>query len=78
MRPILDLHGSHIHEAWKKVARFIDSCYYDNYTSCEIICGQGAIKQEIEEWLHLNTKVREYKLTRTQGSYIVNFKKRKT
>ena len=45
----------------------------------EIICGQGAIKQEIESWLHLNTHVREYRLnTRTNGSYNIKLKKRKT
>ena len=78
-RPTLDLHGAHVHEAWKKVAKFIETCYYTNYKSCEIICGQGAIKQEIESWLHLNTHVREYRLnTRTQGSYNIKLKKRKT
>lgn len=78
MRPSLDLHRYHIHEAWKKVDKFITECYYDNYKSCEIICGQGAIKQEIETWLHLNRYVRDYKLnTRTQGSYNVNLIKRK-
>ena len=48
MRPKLDLHGNHVHEAWKKVAKFIESCYYTNYTHCEIVCGQGRIKAEIE------------------------------
>lgn len=73
----LDLHGDHIHAAWKKVAQFIDVCYYSNIKSCEIICGQGLIKQEIEEWLYLNTKVRNYHISRTNGSYIVKLKKRK-
>ena len=76
MRPKLDLHGNHVHEAWKKVAKFIESCYYTNYTNCEIICGQGLIRNEIETWLHLNTYVREYRLnTRTQGSYNILLKK---
>lgn len=79
MGPKLDLHGNHVHEAWKKVAKFIESCYYTNYKHCEIVCGQGAIKQEIESWLHLNTHVREYRLNvRTQGSYNIKLKKRKT
>lgn len=73
----LDLHGTHIHEAWKKVAKFINECYYNNYTHCRIICGQGAIKTEIEHWLVLNDKVREFWLERTQGSYKVKFIKRK-
>lgn len=78
MRPRLDLHGYHIHAAWKQVDRFLAECYYDNNKSCEIICGQGAIKQEIETWLYLNRYVREYKLnTRTQGSYNIKLKKRK-
>lgn len=78
MKQTLDLHGLHIHSAWKSVDRFLKECYYDNYKSCEIICGQGAIKQEIETWLHLNTYVRDYKLNpRTQGSYNVKLKKRK-
>jgi len=73
----LDLHGLTIHNAWKTVDSFLQRCYYDNYKSCEIICGQGAIKQEIETWLHLNTFVRDYKLnTRTQGSYNIKLKKR--
>jgi len=78
MQRRLDLHGFHIHEAWKKVDRFISKCYYDNYKSCEIICGQGLIKNEIETWLHLNSYVREYKLSRTQGSYNIKLKKRNT
>jgi DNA-nicking Smr family endonuclease len=79
MKASLDLHGFHIHEAWKKVDRFISECYYDNYKSCEIICGQGRIRNEIETWLHLNTFVREYRFnTRTQGSYNIKLKKRNT
>lgn len=79
MKRSLDLHGKHIHEAWKTVDRFLSICYYDNIKSCEIICGQGAIKLEIETWLHLNRYVREYKLnTRTQGSYNIKLKKRKS
>lgn len=74
----LDLHGKHIHEAWKTVDRFLEECYYDNYKSCEIICGQGAILIEIETWLHLNRYVREYRLNaRTKGSYNVKLMKRK-
>jgi DNA-nicking Smr family endonuclease len=75
--PTLDLHGFHIHEAWKKIANFINECYYGNYTHCRVICGQGAIKDEIEEWLRLNTKVREFTLERTLGSYKVILIKRK-
>jgi len=79
MRNTLDLHGKHKHEAWKSVDRFLNECYYNNYKSCVIICGQGAIKQEIETWLHLHTKVRDFKLnTRTQGSYNIKLNKRKT
>ena len=77
MKRKLDLHGKHIHEAWKKVDRFVKECYYDNYKSCEIICGQGAIRNEIETWLYLNSYVREYRFnTRTQGSYNIKLKKR--
>jgi len=77
-RPSLDLHGNHVHESWKKVAKFLESCYYTNYTNCEIICGQGAIKQEIEQWLSLNSHVQEYRLnTRTQGSYNIKLRKRR-
>ena len=79
MKRKLDLHGLHIHSAWKSVDRFLQECYYDNYKSCEIICGQGAIKEEIETWLHLNRFVREYKLNiRTQGSYNIKLMKRNT
>ena len=79
MKNVLDLHGKHKHEAWKSVDRFINECYYNNNKSCVIICGQGAIKQEIETWLYLHSKVRDYRLnTRTQGSYNVKLNKRKT
>jgi len=72
----LDLHRMHVHEAWKNVDKFIEQCYYSNNKRCEIICGQGLIKNEIETWLHLNTYVREYRLnTRTQGSYNITLKK---
>ena len=72
----LDLHGKHIHEAWKCVDRFINDCYYSNIKRCEIICGQGAIRTEIETWLHLNKHVKEYN-NRTQGSYNIILTKRK-
>lgn len=72
----LDLHKMHVHEAWKNVDNFIERCYYSNNKRCEIICGQGLIKNEIETWLHLNIYVREYRLnTRTQGSYNIQLKK---
>ena len=79
MKASLDLHGKHIHEAWKSVDRFISECYYSNIKRCEIICGQGLIRNEIETWLNLNIHVREYRFNvRTQGSYNVILKKRKT
>jgi len=79
MKTSLDLHGKHIHEAWKSVDRFISECYYSNIKRCEVICGQGLIRNEIETWLHLNKHVREYRFNiRTQGSYNVILKKRKT
>jgi len=79
MKTSLDLHGKHIHEAWKSVDRFISECYYSNIKRCEIICGQGLIRNEIETWLNLNIHVREYRFNvRTQGSYNVILKKRKT
>ena len=78
MRPSLDLHGKHVHEAWKTVDRFIERCYYDNYKSCEVICGQGRIRDEIETWFDLNRFVLNYRFnTRTQGSYNVQLIKRK-
>jgi len=36
MKTSLDLHGKHIHEAWKSVDRFIGECYYSNIKRCEI------------------------------------------
>ena len=79
MGPKLDLHKKHVHEAWKAVDRFLQDCYYDNIKRCEIICGQGLIRNEIENWFHLNTYVKEYRFnTRTQGRYTVYLKKRKT
>ena len=78
MTPSLDLHGKHVHEAWKTVDRFLKDCYYEDYNYCEIICGQGVIKNEIETWLHLNNYVREYRInSRTLGSYNIKLKKRK-
>jgi DNA-nicking Smr family endonuclease len=78
MKRKLDLHGKHIHEAWKSVDRFITECYYDNYKTCEIVCGQGLIRDELGVWLHLNALVRYYKFnTRTQGSFNIKLKKRK-
>lgn len=77
--PTLDLHGKHVHEAWKAVDRFISTCYYSNNKRCQIICGQGLIRNEIETWLHLNTFVREYRFNkRTQGSYTVHLIKKRT
>ena len=79
MTPSLDLHGKHVHEAWKTVDRFLKDCYYEDYNYCEIICGQGVIKNEIETWLHLNNYVREYRInSRTLGSYNIKLKKRNT
>ena len=78
MKRTLDLHGKHVHEAWKCVDRFVSECYYSNITRCEIICGQGLIRNEIETWLHLNKHIREFRFnSRTQGSYNLTIQKRK-
>ena len=78
MSSTLDLHGVRIHEAWKKVAKFIETCYYTNYKSCVVICGQGRIKQEIESWLS-QIVVQEYRSsnTRTNGSYNIKLRKKR-
>lgn len=78
MKRSLDLHGKHVHEAWKSVDRFVSECYYSGITRCEIICGQGLIRNEIETWLHLNKHIREFRFNRrTQGSYNITIQKRK-
>ena len=44
MPSTLDLHGAHIHEAWKKVAKFIETCYYTNYKVVKLFVGKVGLK----------------------------------
>jgi DNA-nicking Smr family endonuclease len=72
---VLDLHGLITHTAWKKVANFLESCYYSDITNCKIICGQGAMSSELGEWIRLNRYTKSYKSSHCGGSYTVKLKR---
>lgn len=71
----LDLHGYHIHVAWRLVNNFLYENYFSKTKTVIVICGHGLIKNEIEEWLRLHPKVRDFKQLANGGSYQVKLKK---
>ena len=56
----IDLHGYHLHEAWKQFKTKVDDAYYAGHLRVEVVTGQGRIMNEMPGWITNHTKIREY------------------
>lgn len=74
---IIDLHGYHIHNAWKHFNNEITNAYFQGYKKCIVITGQGLMMHEVTQWAYHHVYVRECKQhERNPGSFTVKLKKR--
>ena len=56
---MIDLHGYHVHEAWKQFTNQIDNIYYTGAKRVTVVTGQGAIMREMPTWITNNPKIKE-------------------
>jgi len=73
----LDLHGYHLHAAWKKFSHFVDDAYFDNRKAFTVITGQGVMMREMPVWCFNHARVAgctQHK--HNPGSFTVKLKKK--
>lgn len=58
---IIDLHGCHIHEGWRKFNRAINEAYLNNWRKVTVITGQGQMMRELPTWAANHPRIREAK-----------------
>jgi len=75
---MIDLHGYHVHEAWKQFTNQIDNVYYTGAKRVTVVTGQGAIMREMPTWIANNPKIKEYRqASHNPGSFTCFFVKKK-
>ena len=73
----IDLHGYHIHVAWKHFNYQIEEAYFGGKKKCIVITGQGAMMHEFPQWAQNHPRIRDWSQHRhNSGSFIVKIKKR--
>ena len=73
----IDLHGYHIHVAWKHFNRAIEEAYFAGKKKCVVVTGQGAMMREFETWAANHPRIREWNQHQyNAGSFSVKLKKR--
>ena len=71
---MIDLHGYHIHEAWRHFNNKIDDAYYRGMRKVVVVTGQGAIMREMPQWISNHARIREYRQpTHNPGSFYLFF-----
>lgn len=80
VKPVLDLHGVTVHDAYKITMEFIDESHRAGFKYVTVITGlSGQIRHEFERWLwprrHM---VREIKPLNGGGAFKVSFFKNRT
>jgi DNA-nicking Smr family endonuclease len=75
---VIDLHGCHIHEGWRKFNREINEAYFDNYKRVTVITGQGSMMLELPTWAENHPRVREVMQSapHNRGSFTILLKKK--
>ena len=72
----IDLHGLHIHNAWKHFNQAITEAYLSNNKKVHVITGQGAIMREVEVWARNHSYVKEgVQNPRNPGSFSIKLQK---
>ena len=76
---MIDLHGYHLHEAWKHFNKGIEQHYYTNYRNkVTVITGQGVIMREFPTWAQNHPLVKEIRQQpHNPGSFSVILLRRK-
>ena len=57
---MIDLHGYHIHEAWRIFKTEIDNAYYRNMKYVIVVTGQGNMMREFPMWVRNHPKIKGY------------------
>lgn len=67
---MIDLHGYHIHEAWKHFNKQVEEAYFKGYKKVVVVTGQGRIMHEMPQWITNHPRIREYRQARhNPGSF---------
>ena len=75
---VIDLHGCHVHEGWRKFNRAIEEAYLNNYKRATVITGQGAMMRELPTWANNHSRIRECRQSQSHnpGSFLIIFVKK--
>tara|TARA_B100001287_G_C22682422_1_gene531262 strand:- start:333 stop:563 length:231 start_codon:yes stop_codon:yes gene_type:complete len=73
----IDLHGYHVHEAWRKFNQKVENAYYKGVKRCTVITGQGQMMKEFPTWVSNHPRLKEYRQTKyNPGSFTIFFVKK--
>lgn len=73
----IDLHGYHIHMAWRYFNTRVTEAYFQGYKKCTVITGQGAMMREFQTWAQNHPRVRDCTQNpRNPGSFTIKLNKR--
>jgi DNA-nicking Smr family endonuclease len=73
----IDLHGYHIHIAWKHFNTCVTEAYFGGVKKCTVITGQGAMMHEFQTWARKHPRVKECTQTpNNPGSFSIILYKR--
>lgn len=73
----IDLHGYHIHSAWRHFNTRVTEAYFQGYKKCTVITGQGAMMNEFETWARNHPRIRECtRHPKNPGSFTIKLNKR--
>jgi DNA-nicking Smr family endonuclease len=73
----IDLHGKSVHDGWQLFKNAVSDCYFKDCRSMIVVTGKGKMKEEFSVWCFNHSFIREHKLRRDGGSFIVKVKKKK-
>ena len=72
----IDLHGLHIHAAWRHFNVKVTEAYFAGYKTCHVITGQGIMMNEFETWAQNHPRIRECKRhPKNPGSFSIKLNK---
>ena len=73
----IDLHGYHIHNAWRQFNEQINEAYLTGHKKCYVITGQGSMMHELHTWADNHPYIRECNQTpHNPGSFSIKLQKK--
>jgi len=73
----IDLHGYHIHTAWRHFNNSVTEAYFAGYKKCIVITGQGAMMREFQTWAANHPRIRDcVQNPKNPGSFTIKLNKR--